>query len=1093
MLAPKGSTYNRRPTFANLMYLKKAQYEKPCLYAIPYNTSDPTNKFSPDREDTLTLEQESRSKLNKEKMQPYNYTKQNSLYENFKPPTQEYLDQVAHANEIRKNMWRKSFVKTKPHIVKNIGFLPVSKSISKSRQAYNVMTHNINHFKQICDQAWKKHVADEFRAPTAKDMSVLVETCLMPLALKTQNDSFQFVHEHKQEMFADLQYVQSLEKEINELESDKADFSNIYDLLLQECVSKDVMCSILHAFVDLDEETELQCLYLDKIKECESLANELSNQKDKVCKDVYIELLRSFAKLKKHSISLELKLQQCQEQMKNDIVCKQNGSTVFLKERKQYHEIQDLKAQLQDKNIAIRKPTPFSDSLERKSFSKTKSVPKTNVSEGLSKPVTTQTSPQTARQAVRNINVIKLGMYRIDTRTTQTRAPRLPQTSRNTNPRVSTSSRVIHKTSVSRPQLKSTQLNDKVVQNNSQVKSKKTEVEDHYRISSILNKTKSVTARNDSLKPNTSNVNAVCATCGKCVFNSNHDACVSKFLNDVNARTKKPKLVPIIQGNVTIKRVYYVEAFNHNLFLVGQVCDADLEVAFRKSTCFVRDLQGNDLLTGNRGSDLYIISLQESTSSTPICFMAKSSPTQAWLWHRRLSHLNFDYINLLSKKDIVIGLPKLKYVKDQLCSSCEDETSDVLKDFLKIIQRNLQAQVITVRTDRSTKFLNKTYNTYFKEEGIEHQTSTPQTPEQNSVVKRRNRTLVEAARTMLSAFKLPLFFWAEAIATACYSTSSVNKSSSPTDNSQQQDIQPTANVQSTTAPVNPTTIATAEENNTDNQAEIQVDNAHVDENNSTTSSVHRYVKKQSHPLAITAEPKNIKEAMADSAWSEAMQDELHQLDRLKMDVKMAFLNGPLKEEVYVAQLDGFVDPDHLEKVYCLRKALYRLKQAPRAWYYELSNFLISKGFSKEILKKYGMEKCDNLGTPLAVKPKLDADLSGTLVDQTRYRSMISALMYLTSSRPDLVQAVFYCARYQARPLTWDSNKLKSREAGIVSPSSAEVERGIIELYFVRTDYQLADMFTKALPEERFQYLVSSELVCPESLTPGRTGALTKET
>ncbi|GJW44735.1 retrovirus-related pol polyprotein from transposon TNT 1-94 [Tanacetum coccineum] len=84
---------------------------------------------------------------------------------------------------------------------------------------------------------------------------------------------------------------------------------------------------------------------------------------------------------------------------------------------------------------------------------------------------------------------------------------------------------------------------------------------------------------------------------------------------------------------------------------------------------FVRDLQGNNLLTGNRGSDLYTISLHETTSSTPIYFMAKASPTQAWLWHRRLSHLNFDYITLLSKKDIVTGLPKLIYVKDQLCAS----------------------------------------------------------------------------------------------------------------------------------------------------------------------------------------------------------------------------------------------------------------------------------------------------------------------------------------------------------------------------------------------------------------------------------------
>ncbi|GJQ99362.1 hypothetical protein Tco_0522347 [Tanacetum coccineum] len=270
--------------------------------------------------------------------------------------------------------------------------------------------------------------------------------------------------------------------------------------------------------------------------------------------------------------------------MKNDTVCKQNGSTVFLKEREQYFEIQDLKAQLQDKNIAVSelkkliekckgksmetkfdkpsvvrqpnaqripkpsvlgKPTPFSDSLERKSFSMTKSVTKSNVSEGLSTPVTTYIVPQTASQAVRNTNVIKLGMYQIETMTSQTRAPQLSQTSRNNNPRVSTSTGVIHNTSVSRPQLRSTQMKEKVVHNNSQVKFKKTEVEEHHRISSISNKTKSVTTCNDSLKVRTSNVNVVCATCGKCVFNSNHDACFSKFLNDVNATSKKPQTVPI--------------------------------------------------------------------------------------------------------------------------------------------------------------------------------------------------------------------------------------------------------------------------------------------------------------------------------------------------------------------------------------------------------------------------------------------------------------------------------------------------------------------------------------------------------------------
>ncbi|GJR59183.1 retrovirus-related pol polyprotein from transposon TNT 1-94 [Tanacetum coccineum] len=278
MLAPKGLTFNGRPTFENLMYLKKAEYEKPCLYEIPYDQSDPAKRLVPDREVTLTLEKESRSKLNKDLVKPYDYTKLSSLYEIFKPASQEYNEQLAQANEVRKKMRRKSFVKFKPNIFKNIGFLPVSKSISKTRIAYNVMTNNINHFRELVDQAWEKHSHNHFRAPTALNMEVLIKTCLMPLAIKTQNDSFTFVHELKQEMHADLKYVESLENEIDKLESDKAEFSNMYDMLLQECVSIDVMCSYLLSLSDLDAHTELQCLYLHKVKECECLAQKISKQ-----------------------------------------------------------------------------------------------------------------------------------------------------------------------------------------------------------------------------------------------------------------------------------------------------------------------------------------------------------------------------------------------------------------------------------------------------------------------------------------------------------------------------------------------------------------------------------------------------------------------------------------------------------------------------------------------------------------------------------------------------------------------------------------------------------------------------------------------
>ncbi|GKA51702.1 retrovirus-related pol polyprotein from transposon TNT 1-94 [Tanacetum coccineum] len=269
----------------------------------------------------------------------------------------------------------------------------------------------------------------------------------------------------------------------------------------------------------------------------------------------------------------------------------------------------------------------------------------------------------------------------------------------------------------------------------------------------------------------------------------------------------------LVQGKINIKRVYYVEGLNQNLFSVGQFCDTDLEIAFRKSTCYIRDLKGNDLFTGSRGSDLYFITLQETSTPNPICLMAKATSSQAWLWHRRLSHLNFDTINLISKNDIVIGLPKLKFIKDHLCSSCElgkakqksfytkttpiskrrlqllhkdlcglmrvdsingkkyvllivddysrytwthflrskDETPEVLIDFLRLVLRGLHAQVRTVRTDKGMECLNKTLHSYFATEGIRNETFVARTLKQNGVVKRRNRTLVEAARTMLSA------------------------------------------------------------------------------------------------------------------------------------------------------------------------------------------------------------------------------------------------------------------------------------------------------------------------------------------------------
>ncbi|GJU59993.1 retrovirus-related pol polyprotein from transposon TNT 1-94 [Tanacetum coccineum] len=653
------------------------------------------------------------------------------------------------------------------------------------------------------------------------------------------------------EMVADLRYFNSLEHEVDtlksQLETQKTQFLNEIDRLSREYYYADHMNAILGVYTDIDEVSNLQCDYLETLEKCQHLEKELSKKK--------IKLTKSF---------------------------KENQSNVFLKEREQYFEIQDLKAQLQDKGIAISelkkliekmkgksvetkfekssvirqpnafksqrqsvlgKPTIFSDSLEKKDFSKSKSVTKNNVSNDFSKPVTTQILPQNIKSILKNTNVIAQGMYKVYTEPNQTRTPQLPQDIRKTNKRVSFSTGVIPNTSVSRPQLKSNRIGDRVMPNNSQ--GKKQDVEDHHRNFKFLNNKTSVTGCNDSLNAKTLNVNFVCVTCRKCVLNDNHDLCVLHYNNGVNSRTRQPIAVHIstrepkhnVNQSVATshkKKVATDSTINKPRNIIGSYMSKLVRhavgVAFRKSTCYIRDLKGNDLLTGFRGTDLYSITLQDTTTPNPICLMAKATSSQAWLWHRRLSHLNFDTINLLSKNNIVTGLLKLKFIKDHLCSSCElgkakrksfhtkttpsskrrlqllhmdlcgpmrvesingkkyvlvivddysrytwthflrskDETPAVLIDFLTLVQRGLHAQVRTVRTDKGMEFLNKTLHAYFAKEGIRHETSTARTPEQNGVVERRNRTLVEVARTMLSEAKVPLFFWAEAIATVCF-------------------------------------------------------------------------------------------------------------------------------------------------------------------------------------------------------------------------------------------------------------------------------------------------------------------------------------
>ncbi|GJT05803.1 retrovirus-related pol polyprotein from transposon TNT 1-94 [Tanacetum coccineum] len=210
---------------------------------------------------------------------------------------------------------------------------------------------------------------------------------------------------------------------------------------------------------------------------------------------------------------------------------------------------------------------------------------------------------------------------------------------------------------------------------------------------------------------------------------------VSKFLGTV--RFGNDQIARIIGygdyqlGNVIISRVYYVEGLGHNLFFVGQFCDADLEVAFQKNTCFIHNLKDVDLLSGSRDINLYTISLDDMLKSSLICLLSKASKTKSWLWHRRLSHLNFGTLNKLAKDGLARGIPRLKFQKDHLFLKTKDEAPAAIIKCIKNIQVRLKATIQNVRTDNGTKFVNQTLREWYENVGITHQTFVARTPQQN--------------------------------------------------------------------------------------------------------------------------------------------------------------------------------------------------------------------------------------------------------------------------------------------------------------------------------------------------------------------------
>nr|GEZ22818.1 retrovirus-related Pol polyprotein from transposon TNT 1-94 [Tanacetum cinerariifolium] len=608
-------------------------------------------------------------------------------------------------------------------------------------------------------------------------------------------------------------------------------------------------------------------------------------------------------------------------------------------------------------------------------------------------------------------------------------------------------------------------------------------------------------------------------------------------------------------GNILITRVYFVEGLGHNLFSIGQFCDSDLEVAFRRNACFVRNLEGVDLLKGDCSTNLYTMNLHEMAFASPICLMARASSTKSWLWHQRLSHLNFDTINDLARNDLVAGLPKFKYHKEHLFPSCKQGKSKRASHPPKLVP-NLRQRLHLLPMDlcRPMKIASISGKQYVLV--IVDDYSRYTWVHFLRLKDKAAAVIILFLKRITVLLQKPDISFLHVFGALCYPKNDredIGKLGAKGDigffigysadfyayriyNRMTKKIMETMNVSfdelsamafeqrslkpelqcMTSGQISsgldltyaPSTITTQQPS--EGELDLLVKAMCDDYIGGQPSATGRTV-----PPA--QEPQNVKEAMTDPAWIFSMQEELLQFKRLdsrlvvrgyrqeegidfeesfasvasmeairkflayvahksftvfQMDVKTTFFHGSLKEDVYVCQPESFIDADHPSYVYKLKKALYGLKQAPRAWYDKLSTFLLQNHFfngtidptlfirhflddilvSKyvlEILNKYGMESCDPVGTPMEIKDKLDLDHNGTSVDETKYRSMIAIAISCNPVQHSRTKHIV--VRYHF--------------------IKEHVEKGIIELYFVKTDYQLANIFTKALPVDRFNYVV----------------------
>nr|GEW13116.1 integrase, catalytic region, zinc finger, CCHC-type, peptidase aspartic, catalytic [Tanacetum cinerariifolium] len=405
----------------------------------------------------------------------------------------------------------------------------------------------------------------------------------------------------------------------------------------------------------------------------------------------------------------------------------------------------------------------------------------------------------------------------------------------------------------------------------------------------------------------------------------------------------------VVIGSMTIKKVYYVEGLGHNLFNVGQFCDKGLEVAFRKSSCFVRNEDGVDLLTGNRSSNLYTISLNEVASNSLTCLLAKASSPQSWLWHQRLSHLNFATMNNLVKNNLVQGLPKIKFEKDHLCYLLNDykdvgklkEKGDI-RVFVRYSKESAAFRIYHNRTRKIHESVNVNFDK-ISEMASKQFSLDPDLSNLNETGKYLNPSVSRVSETTKKYLE-DLFqdFYDEYFDSSKIMKSSTMNVETSINEEVFHEVSKSFQRDSSSSSLNDDVQQSSEEVGVPSSNTQSISNNMIP--NTKDHQLHKIIgdpKSSVRTRGIDYDETFVPVARIKAIHLFLAYAAHKDFTVFQMDVKTAFLNRILKEEVYVGQPLGFVSKQYPDHVYALDKALYGLKQAHRATEIDLPQSLPS--------------------------------------------------------------------------------------------------------------------------------------------------------